>query len=134
MKKSITKSDFFAQRVRWCGRLIDGNGYQFDPRNLSGLQNLHPPQNAGELCEFVHCLQWMGNSIPDFASRVTPLISILEEAHAKSGSRTKRSVQGIPLGSLSWNKGHEQLFAEFQEEIHSMKTLSHRKREMVLCV
>ena len=76
----------------------------------------------------------MGNSIPDFASRVTPLRSILEEAHAKSGSRTKRSVQEIPFGSLSWNKGHEQLFREFREEIHSMTTLSHRKREMVLCV
>ena len=56
LKISSTKSDFFAQRVRWCGRLIDGNGYQFDPRNLSGLQNLHLSQNAGELCKFVHCL------------------------------------------------------------------------------
>ena len=26
------------------------------------------------------------------------------------------------------------MFREFQEEIHSMTTLSHRKREMVLCV
>ena len=116
----------------WCGRLIDGNGTQFDPLNLSGLQK-HLPQNAGELCKPVHCLQWMGNSIPDFANSVTPLRSILEEAHAKYGSRTNKYVQGIPLDSLPWNKGHEKLFREFQEEIH-MTTLSHRNNEMVLCV
>ena len=75
-----------------------------------------------------------GNSIPDFASRITPLRNILKEAHLKSGSRTKRSVHGIPLVSLSWDKGHEQLFREFREEIHNMKTLSRRKIEMALCV
>ena len=69
---SIKKSDFFTPRVRCRGRLIVRKGYQFDPRNLSGRQNLHLPQNAGELCEFVHCLQWMANSIPKFSNRFAP--------------------------------------------------------------
>ena len=132
MKISIKKSNFFTKRVRWCGRLIDGKGYQFDPRNLSGLQNPQLPQNAGELSEFVHCLQWMASSIPDFSSRFAPLKDIMEEAHSRSGSRTKRSIQSISLASLSWGRVHEQLFREFQQELQNMTTLSDRNTEKAL--
>ena len=56
LKISIRKSQFFLQRVRWCGRIIDSTGVQFDPRNLSGLRGVELPISAGELCEYVHCL------------------------------------------------------------------------------
>ena len=52
LKISVRKSEFFEKKVHWCGRIIDGSGVQFDPRNLSGLKDLHMPITAGELCAF----------------------------------------------------------------------------------
>lgn len=30
---SLPKSSFFSTSIKWCGRIIDGNGYRFDPAN-----------------------------------------------------------------------------------------------------
>lgn len=134
LKISARKTHLFLLVVRWCGRIIDGNGVQFDPRNLSGLQEIHLPRTAGELCEYVHCLQWMSNGIPDFANRVAPLKQVLEEAYAISGSRTKKSIKSIQLTSLSWSVGHDELFRAFQEQLRETVKLSHRDSKKTLCV
>ena len=102
LKISIRKSQFFLQRVKWCGRIIDSTGVQFDRRNLSELQGIELRISAGEPCEYVHCLQWMSYSIPDFPDRISPLKKVLEEAYTNSGSRTKKSIQKIHLSSLAW--------------------------------
>ncbi len=67
LKISALKSVLFATCLRWCGRIIDSNGVKFDPRQMSGLQEVHLPKTAAELCEYVHCIQWVSPGIPDFA-------------------------------------------------------------------
>lgn len=134
LKVSIRKSKFFLRRVRWCGRIIDSEGVQFDPRNLSGLLGIQLPRTAAELCEYVHCLQWMASSMPDFASRIAPLKEILEEAYSKAGSRKKSSVKKIQLTSLSWGKRHEEMFNEFQRELKNMVKLAHREEDKSICI
>lgn len=83
------------KNVHWCGRIIDRSGVQFDPRNHSGLKGLHVPITAGEICEYVHCLQWMAHSYPGFTNGIEPLREILEETYERYGSLTKKAVQRI---------------------------------------
>ncbi len=70
---SLQKSNFFLDEVSWCGRLIDKGGVLLNPNNISGLKDSEPPRTAAELCEHVHGLSWISNSIPRFAERVAPL-------------------------------------------------------------
>ncbi len=130
---SAKKCEFFLTSVT-CGRIIDAEGETIDPSRLSGLQSIHVPQTAGELCEYVYCLQWMSGCIPDFAERVAPLRAILEEAYNIKGSRKKRAIQNTPLSHLAWGADHESAFQDTQYQIQQSIKLSHRKSEMELCV
>jgi len=97
LKISIRKSSFFCIKVKWCGRIIDEHGVHFDPRHLSGIMDCEMPISAGELCQYVNCMQWMSSAIPNFAARVAPLREVLERAYTMAGSRKKRAIQSIQL-------------------------------------
>jgi len=134
LKISIIKSKFYLELVKWCGGIMDGDGVSYDPRNMSGIQEMSLPINAAELLEFVHCLQWMATAIPDFTHRIEPFRVILEEAYKISGARTKKSVQRIPLSTLSWGTEEETLFREFQLNLQEIVKLSHRDTTKTLCI
>ena len=108
LKVSIKKSTFFSESVRWCGRVIDEEGVQFDTTSISSLNVAELPKSAAELCEFVHCMQWMESSIPDFVERVAPVKEVLEEAYRRAGARSKKAIQKSSLAWLSWNDSHVQ--------------------------
>lgn len=97
---SATKSSVFTRTLRWCGYIIDADGCKCDSRLVEALREGHEPTNAAELSQFINCLQWMSQFIPDFENRSSPLREILEQAYKISKKRTIRSVRGIPLRSL----------------------------------
>lgn len=74
---SAKKCRFFLRKVTWCGRVIDSNGYSMDPHRLSGLEHFEDPTKAAELCDFVHCCNWMSTCIPNFVNIVKPLREVL---------------------------------------------------------
>lgn len=96
--------------VRRCGRIIDDRGVHYNSRNLSGLQAINLSSTAAELFEYLLRLQWMSVGIPDFISHTTPLKEELEESYEKSGRRTRKLIQRIPLASFSWGTTHEGIF------------------------
>lgn len=134
LKLSAKKCLFFLREVTWCGRIVDEDGVRFDPSRLSGLQKTSLPRNAGELCEYVYCLQWMSTAIPNFIERIAPLRDILEAAYKKAGSRKKRAIRGISLSDLAWGPEHETAFLDLQTQIRQSVKLSHRKQGWDVCV
>lgn len=131
---SLPKSDFFSQQAAWCERIIDAEGIRFNPKNLSGLQNCDPPRTGGELCEYVHGVNWISTSIPRFAERTGPLCELLEATYSKSGSRKKRSISKIPLIDIGWNETHETAFKDLQNQIQESTRLIHRSPGKTLFV
>ena len=132
---SLPKSDFFPNKVPWCGRLIDKHGVRFNPSNISGLKDAEPPCTAVELCENVHGLSWISNSISRFAERVAPLRALLETAYSMAGgSRKKKSIAKFPLSSLVWNSDHVAAFSDLQDQIQEAIRLAHRNTDLVLCI
>ena len=131
---SARKCEFFTKRVRWCGRVINKDGYQLDPARIEGLRAMDVPRTADEVCEFVHSCRWMSLSIPDFARRVEPLVELLEKAYAKSGRRTKRSIKNISLKDLSWGAQHEQTFLDLQESLKKAVAVAFPRPGHTLCV
>lgn len=131
---SIAKSRFFTRTVKWCGRVIDKAGITLDPACISGLTDMKTPRTAAELCQYVHAMTWMANSIPRFAERVSPLRDLLEVAYKLAGKRTKRSIAKVQLAKIGWNGDHEQAFSGIQEQLRHMVSTAHRDASKTLCV
>lgn len=105
-----------------------------DPSRVEALKQMSLPETADELCEFVHCCRWMAVAIPDFVRRVAPLVALLESAYTKAGRRTKRSIRGMPLRTLSWGTTHEAAFRDLQDNIRNAVQLSYPRDGKVICV
>lgn len=116
---SLPKSEFYRSEVTWCGRQIDSKCVRIHPKNIAGLMNCDPPRTAGELCEYVHGMNWISLSIPRFAERVAPLLERLEAAYARvGGSRKKKSINNIPLTELGWNVDDISAFESLQSQLY----------------
>ena len=134
LKISAKKSTLYATKVKWCGRIIDNEGVKFDPSRISGLADMEQPVTAGELCEFIHCMQWMACSVPAFAERIEPLRKILEKAFERTGQRTHRSVRNMALSTLSWGPKENNSFLELQESLRNAVKLAHIRDDMEVCI
>lgn len=129
LKVSLPKSSFFDTKLKWCGRIIDADRVKLYSRRLARLADISKPETGAELCEYFHCLIWMTNAIPDFIERVASLRNLLEEAHLRSGSRTKKSVQKYTVSSLGWGNEHDVAFESLQEQLRTSVKLAHRDPE-----
>jgi len=131
---SARMTKLFCKELRRCGRIVSSEGYRLDPTRLSGLQEMEMPKTAEELAQFIYCCRWMSLAIPNFAQRIGPLVDVLEEAYARSGKRTKKSIKKVALHTLSWGTAQEEAFRDIQDSIRSAVTLSYPDPEKVICV
>lgn len=76
-----------------------------DPARVSSLRDVDLLRTGGGLSQFVHCLHWMSNSIPQFAKRSAIISDFLEQGDKRTKSTTKRSVHSISFENLSWDTG-----------------------------
>ena len=134
LKVSAKKSTLFAASVKWCGRIIDKNGMRMDPRHIEGISTMENPQTAEELSQFVHCAQWMGHNIPDFAARVQPLRNILELAYEKVGRRTSKAISKVKLSDIAWGNVESAAMRSIQDSLRNTVTLAHFNQKMSVCV
>lgn len=71
-KCKLTCIEFFLQEVKWCGRIIDKNGYHRNPTHLQSISYMYILTHADELCQFLNCCRWIKSTIPDFVPLSTP--------------------------------------------------------------
>lgn len=134
VKVSAKKSVLFSQQIMWCGRLIDKDGVRCDLRRLSGFLDTKMTKNASELFEFLYCLQLISDSIPDFATCISSLREILEDAYHHSRKRATNSIQNIGFAELSWGPTHMEAFLDLREQLRNAVKMSHQDQKMTLCL
>jgi hypothetical protein len=78
LKVHAKKCDLFAREVKFCGRIIDGEGTRFDPSRLETLQQMKRPTKAGDLLQFNCDTNWMRSSIPNYSQTMSPLQELME--------------------------------------------------------
>ena len=122
------------KEMRWCGRIIEKDGYVMEPARLEALQAMQVPEYADELSTFIYCCRWMQISLPGFVKHVHVLNEVLEKAYRKTGKRTKKAIRGLPLRTLSWNDGHVNAFMAIKDSIIEAVRLSYPDPNMVPCV
>lgn len=133
LKVSIKKLNFYLKNVRWYGHIIVGQGMKLDLENIEEIRNIDQTHTASELSEFVHRLQW-----------TEPVFTISQdganrfggywERHTRNPAEDKKSIKRIMLEDLSWDEEQFQLFHEIQKELYEFVKLSHRHRQLELCI
>ncbi|KAG3007862.1 hypothetical protein PC128_g20947 [Phytophthora cactorum] len=96
LKLSAKKCSLYQTEVKWCGKLINSQDVCHDPERIDTLRGMPYPKTAAELQPFVCAINWMRESIVDYARQVAPLQKRLDQALA-STKRTKRAAAGIEL-------------------------------------
>lgn len=69
LKLHPKKCSFFTRKVKWCGRMISGEGISHCPERIAGLVDMPMPATAADLQQFLCAVNWMRTSIPDYAKR-----------------------------------------------------------------
>lgn len=131
---SISKSWFFSEAVKLCGKIIDANGVKLDPASISGRYEMNEPRTADKLCQCVHAMTRMANSIPRFDERIHPLRQLLENAYQVSGNRTKKAIAKVQLQKIGWDTEYSFVFGNMQEQIQVMVLNAHRNQSKTLFV
>ncbi|POM64696.1 Hypothetical protein PHPALM_19741 [Phytophthora palmivora] len=106
LKLNAKKCTHFAPKVIWCGKVIDGEGVQHDPARLATLREMPLPPTAAALQTFLCAVNWLRDSMVDYARTVGPLQAKLEKVMATRGRR-KSQLAGV---DLSWSKADEDAF------------------------
>lgn len=96
LKLSTKKTSLYQTSVKWCGKIITGEGISHDPKRIDALQAIPCPTTAGQLQQFLCAVNWMRSSIVDYARLVLPLSNKLNEA-LKRTKRTTRVAASIRI-------------------------------------
>lgn len=106
LKLNAKTCTLFAHRVVWCGKVVDGEGLEHDPARRSALREMPLPPTAAALQSFLCAVNWLRDSMVDYARTVGPLQDKLENGMAARGRR-KAQLAGV---DLAWMKEDEVAF------------------------
>ncbi|KAE9004141.1 hypothetical protein PF011_g12591 [Phytophthora fragariae] len=120
LKLSVKKSSIYQKEVKWCGKIIDANRVRHDPARIESLRAMPYPSTTGELQQFICAINWMRESLVDYARQAPPLQRKLDTALA-STRRTKRAAAGI---SITLHDDERAAFDKVTDRLVSTATLA----------
>ncbi|KAG4062024.1 hypothetical protein PC123_g3135 [Phytophthora cactorum] len=130
LKLSAKKCSLYHTEVKWCGKLINSQGVRHDPERIDTLRAMPYPKTAAELQQFVCAINWMRESIVDYARQVSPLQKRMDQALA-STKRTKRAAAGI---ELELTVEERQALDDMKEMLASAATLDFPEDSATTCL
>ncbi|KAG3070742.1 hypothetical protein PC121_g9428 [Phytophthora cactorum] len=128
LKLSIMKSSLYQTEVKCCGKIINKDGVRHDPERIYTLRSMAYPKTAGELQQFVCAINWMRESIVDYARHGAPLQKRLDITDTK---RTRRAAAGI---ELKLDSDERKAFDTVKELLASTATLDFPDDEATTCL
>ena len=84
-----------------CGKILPGQTVSHDPARTQGLCELHRPETAGDLIQFLQAINWMRTPLPELAELDAPLRALLEECLCNARCTTRLAAHRV-IGSNEW--------------------------------
>ena len=91
------KSDFLLPSTRWCGMIVDGQGYRYDPVRFKPLLDMGMPTNGAELLRWISAMNYFSTSIPAFATITAGARDCLEKCYERAPMRRKSALASVKL-------------------------------------
>jgi transposase InsO family protein len=119
---NANKTCLYAEEIKFCGKILNEEGVKHDPKRTEALAQMAEPETAAELQQFICALNWVSNSIPDFARNCKSLRDKLETICTRIGKRTKKSLINIPI---TLDKDEKESFEYLKQQVKETLILSH---------
>ncbi|ETV78647.1 hypothetical protein H257_08138 [Aphanomyces astaci] len=113
-KLSSSKTKVYTHEVKWCGRIISGEGVKRDPEPIHYLCAIPYPMNAGDLQQFT----------------VNPLQQCLTKSLEGKGKKI-RITSGVHLELLD---GEKKAFEAVKSKLRASVELSHPCDDATMCL
>uniref|UniRef100_H3H0K0 Reverse transcriptase domain-containing protein n=1 Tax=Phytophthora ramorum TaxID=164328 RepID=H3H0K0_PHYRM len=130
LKLNARKCKLFAKRVKWCGKVIDGAGVEHDPERLAALRQMPLPPTGAALQHFLCALNWLRDSMVDYARTTAPLQEKLERVMQSHGRR-KAQLSGAVV---EWSKEEAETFRKTLEMIERSCKLAFPDKRATVCL
>ena len=72
------KPVFFRREIMGCGKILSGQTVSNDSEGTQGMIELHRPERAGELMQFLQVINWVITSLHELAEVEAPLRALLD--------------------------------------------------------
>ena len=125
MKFNLSKLFLLDTKAHWCGRDITGDGITFNARNAEKFKTMATPILAGDLGQFLMCLNWMRGCLPRFQEESQELWDLFTKARNKGGTNKKRSYEKINLKSIGWNESHQAAYDRIKDLLDQAIEMAH---------
>ncbi|KAH9088226.1 hypothetical protein LEN26_019606 [Aphanomyces euteiches] len=129
-KLSPSKTVLFTSEVKWCGRILSGDGVRQDPARIEQLCAIPYPTNAGDLQQFICAVNWIRESITEYAMTVEPLQQALNTA-LEGKAKKKRIASGIKIELTQEEKA---AFDAVKSKMRTAVDLLHPRADATLCL
>jgi transposase InsO family protein len=135
LKVSAKKTCFFAQNVKYCGRIFSKDGVSFDPALLNTIIHMPTPTTAAELRSYLATTNWIRSSIPRYAELIAPLQQLLTTALATTASDgSTLNAKRIKLAEIGWTDTHTDTFRAINRAVAQSTALAYPEDSHALCV
>eukprot|EP00918_Siedleckia_nematoides_P052068 GHVU01113815.1.p1 GENE.GHVU01113815.1~~GHVU01113815.1.p1 ORF type:complete len:414 (+),score=39.27 GHVU01113815.1:150-1244(+) len=128
IKISVKKSNWFCEKVKWCGKIITADGISHDPDRVAALSNMPMPKDGGELYQFVSAAGWMRSHIPWFSHLSQPLWAALIKIKTYLGkpAANKAACAKVELSEkVGWDDTCKKAFTTIKNAIARATKLAH---------
>ncbi|XP_058448747.1 uncharacterized protein K02A2.6-like [Malaya genurostris] len=113
MRINLDKCQFFADRIEYCGYLIDRDGIHKVRSKIDAMQNMPVPENKDQVRSFVGLVNYYGRFFPHLSTTIYPL---------------NRLLQNNVI--FKWTKESNDAFLKVKEEMQSERFLVHYSTEL----
>lgn len=107
---NLQKSQFFRNKLKYLGYIVDINGLQADPEKVESITNYPTPSNRKEVRRFLGTASWYRRFIPNFSALASPL--------------NKLTSQGKKAPPFSWSLEADDAFRKLKSLLSSAPILS----------
>lgn len=115
MRINLEKCQFFADRIEYCGYLIDRDGIHKVRKKIDAVQDMPVPENKDQVRSFVGLVNYYGRFFPQLSTTIYPLNCLLRN--------------DVPF---RWTKECDEAFKKVKDEMQSDRFLVHYSTELPL--
>ena len=134
IKLRAEKCVFAKNEVRYLGRLVSGEGYRPDPKDVAVLEKFRtPPANIGELRSLLGFLGYYRCYVKDFSRKVKPLYDMLKVKDQEDGKTkrkkkvdsNKKQKQQDSKVKITWKEEHQEILEMMITYLQSAEVIAY---------
>nr|XP_029719798.1 uncharacterized protein K02A2.6-like [Aedes albopictus] len=108
LRLNVAKCEFFADRIEYCGFVIDKEGIRKMKTKVDAIQEMPRPSNRDQVRAFVGLINYYGRFMKNLSTQIYPINNLLKE--------------NVPF---QWDDGCEKAFLWVKKEMQSDRVLVH---------